>query len=79
MALGLTQQGLADALELDGKYSRDTVRSWENGMRPISGPAKVAIRLLLKHEKPKPKPAKPVKAARPRGRPRSIDRAGGAE
>jgi DNA-binding transcriptional regulator YiaG len=52
-ALGMTQQGLADALELDGKYSRDTVRSWENGMRPISGPAKVAIRLLLKYTKPK--------------------------
>ena len=45
--LGLTQQGLADALQLDGRYSKDTVRSWESGGRPISGPARVAIGLMI--------------------------------
>lgn len=52
-ALGLTQQGLADLLELDSQWSRDTVGSWEKGTRPMSGPARVALRLLLKHHKPK--------------------------
>lgn len=52
-ALGMTQQQLADALELEGQWSRDTVGSWEKGTRPISGPARVALRLMLKHHKPK--------------------------
>lgn len=46
--LGLTQQGLAEALKLTGAYGKDTVRSWESGRRPISGPAKVAIELMVK-------------------------------
>lgn len=47
LRLGLTQQGLADALELEGPYAKDTVRSWESGKRPISGPARVAIRMMV--------------------------------
>jgi DNA-binding transcriptional regulator YiaG len=47
-ALGLTQQGLADALLLTGPYAKDVVRSWEAGRRPISGPAVKAIQLMLK-------------------------------
>jgi DNA-binding transcriptional regulator YiaG len=46
-SLGLTQSEFASLLELEGKYGKDTVRSWESGKRPISGPARVAIRLLL--------------------------------
>jgi len=46
-ALGLTLVQLGELLELEGGYAGDTVRSWENGRRPISGPARVAIRLLL--------------------------------
>jgi DNA-binding transcriptional regulator YiaG len=54
--LGMTQRQLADALELSGTWPQHTVRSWENGKRPITGPARVAIRLMLKHHKPrKPK------------------------
>ena len=47
-SLGLSQQGLAEALRLTGAYGKDTVRSWEAGRRPISGPAQVAIELLVK-------------------------------
>jgi DNA-binding transcriptional regulator YiaG len=47
LALGYTQQQLADALGITGEYAADTVRSWESGRRPISGPASVAIRLML--------------------------------
>jgi DNA-binding transcriptional regulator YiaG len=47
LALGYTQQQLADALGLTGEYAADTVRSWESGRRPISGPASVAIRMML--------------------------------
>jgi len=55
--LGLTQQQLANALDLESTYSRDTVRAWEKGHRAITGPAGVAIRLMveLHHLRPKPK------------------------
>jgi DNA-binding transcriptional regulator YiaG len=46
-ALGMSLQELADALELEGPNAADTVRFWENGKRTPSGPARVAIRLLL--------------------------------
>lgn len=46
-ALGLTQQELADALELEGSFGKDSVRNWERGKRPISGPSRVAIRLMV--------------------------------
>jgi DNA-binding transcriptional regulator YiaG len=47
-ALGLTQEGLAAALRLQGVNAKDTVRSWESGNRPISGPAAVAIAYMLR-------------------------------
>lgn len=47
LALGMNKRQFAEALELAGEA---TVRSWESGRRPISGPAKVAIRLLLQRE-----------------------------
>jgi DNA-binding transcriptional regulator YiaG len=46
IALGMNQRELAEALLLSGEA---TIRSWESGRRPISGPAQVAIRLMLKH------------------------------
>lgn len=46
IALGMNQREFAEALKLAGEA---TVRSWESGRRPISGPAEVAIRLMLKH------------------------------
>jgi DNA-binding transcriptional regulator YiaG len=49
-ALGLTQQGLADALRLTGPYAKDTVRSWESGRRPISGPVQVAVEAMIKEK-----------------------------
>lgn len=45
--LGLTQQGLAEALRL-GPNGERTVRRWERGDVPVTGPASVAIELLLK-------------------------------
>lgn len=48
LELGLTQAQLAAALGLNTTYGKDTVRSWESGRRPISGPAQVAITLMLK-------------------------------
>jgi DNA-binding transcriptional regulator YiaG len=46
-ALGLSQQGLAEALRL-GMNGERTIRRWEHGEIPISGPATVAIELLVK-------------------------------
>lgn len=45
-ALGLTANGLAEALRL-GKNGGRTVRRWESGETPISGPAQVAIEMML--------------------------------
>lgn len=45
LALGMNQREFAEALRLS---SQATVRSWESGRRPISGPATVAIELMLK-------------------------------
>ena len=57
-ALGMTRQELAEALELaGGQWAKDTVRNWERDAREISGPARVAIRLMLKVGK------KPLKGA----------------
>jgi DNA-binding transcriptional regulator YiaG len=49
-ALGLSANGLAEALRL-GKGGGRTVRRWESGQVPISGPATVAIQLMLKEAK----------------------------
>lgn len=46
IALGLNQREMAEALRLSGEA---TIRSWESGRRPVSGPASVAIELMLKH------------------------------
>ena len=51
MALGMNQREFADALRLSGEA---TVRSWESGRRKISGPATVAIEMMLKHGPPNP-------------------------
>ena len=53
-ALGLTQQGLADALELD-KSGAAVIASWEKARRYPSGPARVAMRLLLANHETKAK------------------------
>ena len=43
-ALGMNQREFAEALRVG---SEAVIRSWESGRRPISGPATVAIRLML--------------------------------
>lgn len=49
LALGFkSQEALADALGLEGKYRKDTVRSWESGRVPISGPSRLALRMMLR-------------------------------
>ena len=45
--LGLTQAELAERLRLAPATGKDTVRSWESGKRPITGPAQVAIEFML--------------------------------
>jgi DNA (cytosine-5)-methyltransferase 1 len=44
--LGYSQRELADALRLGANGER-TVRRWEQGDVPITGPAQVAIELML--------------------------------
>jgi DNA-binding transcriptional regulator YiaG len=46
VALGLSQSGLAEALRM-GPNGERQVRRWEQGETPVSGPASVAIELLL--------------------------------
>jgi DNA-binding transcriptional regulator YiaG len=51
LALGFTSQHqLAEALGLEGKYRKDTVRSWESGRVPISGPSRLALRMMLREK-----------------------------
>ncbi len=45
-ALGLTANGMAEALRL-GRNGGRTVRRWESGQTPISGPAQVAIEMMI--------------------------------
>jgi DNA (cytosine-5)-methyltransferase 1 len=47
--LGLSQSGLAEVLRL-GPNGERTVRRWEQGDIPITGPASLAIELLLEKE-----------------------------
>lgn len=49
-ALGLSQRGLAEALRL-GAHGGQTVSEWERGVRPVPGPAQVAIEGLLERVK----------------------------
>lgn len=45
--LGLSQAGLAERLRL-GPNGERTIRRWETGDIPVTGPASVAIELMLK-------------------------------
>lgn len=45
--LGFSQSGLAEALRL-GPNGERTIRRWECGDVPVTGPASVAIELMLK-------------------------------
>lgn len=45
-ALGLSQQGLAEALRL-GPNGERTIRRWEQGDVPITGPASLALEMLV--------------------------------
>ncbi len=45
--LGLSANGMAEALRL-GKGGGRTVRRWEAGDVPISGPVSVAVEMMLK-------------------------------
>ena len=46
-ALGLSANGMAEALRL-GKGGGRTVRRWESGETPVTGPVSVAVELLLR-------------------------------
>lgn len=48
IALGMTQDQVAHAIGLEGATAKDTWRQWENGRRPISGPAAQCLRYLVK-------------------------------
>jgi len=50
-ALGLTQSELGLALRLSPDEGR-TVRNWESGRNPISGPASLALEALLSGWRP---------------------------
>lgn len=52
--LGLTQSGLAAILRLANPDTngKRTVRNWETGATPISGPASVALEALLSGWRP---------------------------
>lgn len=45
--LRLTQQQLGEALGLSGENIRRTVRRWEKAEIPITGPARLALALLV--------------------------------
>lgn len=45
--LNLSVTELADALRLSPTTGATTVREWERGKRPVSGPAAVAIELMI--------------------------------
>ena len=49
LSMGMTQAQLATALELSADSGRRTVRHWETdcGKFQITGPARVAVRLML--------------------------------
>ena len=46
-ALGWTVNDLADALRMAPSSGNRTIRRWENGDLPITGPAMVAIEAML--------------------------------
>ena len=48
-ALGLSQQGLAEALRL-GPNGERTIRRWEQGDVPITGPASLALEMMVQRK-----------------------------
>lgn len=48
--LGLTQQGLAEALRM-GRWGWQTISKWESGKQPVPGPVQVALDLMLRRGK----------------------------
>jgi DNA-binding transcriptional regulator YiaG len=46
-SLGLTQSQMAEALRLGPNGSR-TIRRWEKGEIPVTGPASVAVEMMMK-------------------------------
>ncbi len=49
-AMGLSLEGLADALEMTGANAARTVRRWETGEYEIPGPTAIAMRHLANCE-----------------------------
>ena len=52
-ALDMSARDLADALRMGANGDRE-VRRWEDGEKPVSGPASVAIEALLTGWRPAP-------------------------
>jgi DNA-binding transcriptional regulator YiaG len=50
---GLTQAGLAAMLRLQGATGKRTVRRWESGEQPITGPASLLLELIEAGELPR--------------------------
>lgn len=46
---GLTQSELAGILRLE---ARDTIRKWETGARPVTGPASIILEMIAAGELP---------------------------
>lgn len=51
-ALGLTQSQMAEALRMGPNGSR-TIRRWETGEIPVSGPAQVAVEAMIRERNAK--------------------------
>ena len=47
LRLGMNQKQFAEALRLRGDNPDATVRSWEKGRRPITGPVQVVVEMML--------------------------------
>lgn len=52
-SLGLTQRELAAVLRMRGASAWQTVSGWEAGSTPVTGPAAVAIELMLSGGRPR--------------------------
>lgn len=44
--LGLTRKQLARVLRMHGPHAHETVKRWETGEAPVTGPASVALELM---------------------------------
>ncbi len=63
-ALGLTQSELGRWLLLGGAQPGHTVRMWESGKRPVTGPVEIALTAFAGGYRP-PHIPKPARASRP--------------